>query len=231
MKNQITTEAIVLSRIDFQEADRILSLLTPGHGKLKVIAKGVRRPKSKLAGGIELLSISDVTVLPGRGELGTLVSSRLKMHYGHIVRDINRTILAYELLKKMNRIIEEAAEQEYFLILNRTLMSLDDEEFSLELAEIWFCIQLLNVTGHMPDLRKDTERQKLDASQQYVFDFDHMAFRGQKGAQYTASHIKLLRLAHAAETPLKLKSVTGVDKVSAEALKLASNLLKLQVNH
>jgi DNA repair protein RecO (recombination protein O) len=99
MKNQIIAEAIVHSRTDFQEADRILTMLTPNHGKLKVIAKGVRRPRSKLAGGIELLSVNDVTVLPGRGELGTLISSRLKAHYGQIVQDINRTMLAYELLK------------------------------------------------------------------------------------------------------------------------------------
>ena len=46
--------AIVLRRTNYGEADRILQLLTP-KGKRSVMAKGVRRERSKLAGGIELL--------------------------------------------------------------------------------------------------------------------------------------------------------------------------------
>ncbi len=229
MKNQIITEGIVLTRTDFGEADRIVTLLTPDNGKLKVIAKGVRRPRSKLAGGIELLSISNVTVLPGRGDLGTLVSSRLIAHYGHIVRDINRTMLAYGLLKRMNRVTEDAAGEEYFLILQRTLEALDDLEFSPELTELWFSMQLLNVTGHMPNLQTDTEAQKLQADGRYLFDFEHMAFRTQKGAPFTANHIKLLRLAYATDQPLALKQVTDAAKCASEALKLATNLLRQQI--
>ena len=47
-----TTDAIVLSRFDFGEADRILTLITPGSGKLKAIAKGIRRPTSRIGGSL-----------------------------------------------------------------------------------------------------------------------------------------------------------------------------------
>src|SRR4051794_41913211 len=47
------TEAIVLSRFELGEADRVLTLLTPHDGKLKAIAKGVRRPRSRLGGAVE----------------------------------------------------------------------------------------------------------------------------------------------------------------------------------
>ena len=47
------TDAIVLSRFDLGEADRVLTLITPEHGKLKAIAKGVRRPTSRLGGSLE----------------------------------------------------------------------------------------------------------------------------------------------------------------------------------
>jgi DNA repair protein RecO (recombination protein O) len=228
VKNQIVTEGIVLARTDFQEADRILTLLTPDHGKLKVIAKGVRRPRSKLAGGIELLSVSNITVLPGRGDLGTLVSTRLITHYGTIVQDVNRTMLAYELLKRINRITEDAAGEEYFMILQRALEALNDLEFSAELTELWFTMQLLNVTGHLPNLQTDTEDQKLQADQQYLFDFDHMAFRGQKGGPFAANHIKLLRLAYATDQPLALKKVTDAAQCAPATLKLATQLLRHQ---
>lgn len=229
MKNQIITEGIVLTRTDFGEADRILTLLTPDNGKLKVIAKGVRRLRSKLAGGIELLSVSSITVLPGRGDLGTLVSSRLVTHYGRIVQDISRTMLSYDLLKRMNRVTEDAAGEEYFLILQRTLEALNDLEFSSELTELWCSMQLLNVTGHMPNLRTDTDGQKLQPEDQYLFNFDQMSFQAQKGAPFKANHIKLLRLAYATDQPLVLKQVTNAARCAPEALKLATNLLRQQI--
>ncbi|MDO8591465.1 MAG: DNA repair protein RecO, partial [bacterium] len=70
--NRYVTQGIVLSRTDFGEADRILTFLTNDHGKVRAIAKGVRKSKSKLAGGIELFSISDLTLIIGRGEINTL---------------------------------------------------------------------------------------------------------------------------------------------------------------
>lgn len=228
MKNQIVTKGIVLARTDFQEADRILTILTPDHGKLRVIAKGVRRPRSKLAGGIELLSVSDLTVLPGRGEMGTLISSRLDVHYGQIVQHIDRTMLAYDFMKRMNRITEDAPGEEYFMILQRSLAALDEASISGELIDLWFAMQLLNVTGHLPNLQTDTEGQKLDADQHYVFDFDHMSFRSQKGAPFGASHIKLLRLAYATEDPKALGKVQGAASYAAENLKYIAPILKHQ---
>lgn len=59
-------KAIVLRRTDYAEADRVLQLLTP-KGRRAVIAKGVRRERSKLAGGIELFALCDVVVHSGRG--------------------------------------------------------------------------------------------------------------------------------------------------------------------
>ncbi|HMM62356.1 MAG TPA: DNA repair protein RecO, partial [Candidatus Saccharibacteria bacterium] len=83
------TRAIVLRRTNYGEADRILQLLTPD-GKRSVMARGVRREKSKLAGGIELFAISDVVIGEGKGELGVLTSSRLVQFYGNILKDFDR---------------------------------------------------------------------------------------------------------------------------------------------
>src|SRR3970282_150712 len=47
------TEAIVLRSMDLGEADRVLTVLTPRLGKLRVIAKGVRRPKSRIGGRLQ----------------------------------------------------------------------------------------------------------------------------------------------------------------------------------
>ena len=54
------TEVVVLRKAELGEADSILTLYTPHLGKLKAVAKGVRRPKSKLGGHVELLTYSEV---------------------------------------------------------------------------------------------------------------------------------------------------------------------------
>ena len=53
MSDEIKTLGFVLRRTNYGEADRILNLITP-QGKISAIAKGVRKPKSKLAGGVEM---------------------------------------------------------------------------------------------------------------------------------------------------------------------------------
>jgi len=226
---QIVTRGIVLSRTNFQEADRILTILTPDQGKLHAIAKGARRSTSKLAGGIELFSVSHMTFLPGKKDLGTLISSRLIKHYENIVKDIDRTMLGYELTKRINRITEDAAGEEYFTILNHTLAGLDDLELSSDLVELWFTMQLLHVTGHLPNLKNDTEGNKLDKDQVYLFDFEAMAFQPTQNGPYGANHIKLLRLAYATNEPGILKQVKEAEKCATDSLKLAKNLLSSQV--
>ena len=117
--NQQRTTAIVLTRVDYGEADRIVTVLTPDAGKLSLIAKGVRRVKSKLAGGIELFSTSEITYIPGRGSVSTLVSSRLVRHYGRIVQDIDRTMLGYELMKLLHKVTEDEPERDYYELLEQ----------------------------------------------------------------------------------------------------------------
>src|SRR5438105_12465153 len=61
--------AVVLRKLDYGEADRIFTFLTRTHGKVGAIAKGVRRPSSKLGPSPELYGHVDVLLAKGRGEL------------------------------------------------------------------------------------------------------------------------------------------------------------------
>ncbi|MGH2469188.1 MAG: DNA repair protein RecO, partial [Chloroflexota bacterium] len=60
------TEAVVLERRDFGEADRLLTLYTPVRGKVRAIAKGSRRTTSRLAGHVELFTHTRVLLASGR---------------------------------------------------------------------------------------------------------------------------------------------------------------------
>lgn len=207
---QLTTQGIVLARTDFQEADRIVTMITPDHGKLRLIAKGVRRSKSKLAGGLELFSISDVTYIKGRSEIVTLVSARLDQHFGNIVKDIDRTMLGYDFLKRMNKITEDQPEPAYFDITKQVLAGLDDKQIEAQLVELWFSMQLLKVGGHMPNLRTSTDSELLITNKMYEFDFDTMSFRVRPEGLFGSNHIKLLRLV-SSQPVERLKNVQGID--------------------
>src|SRR5512137_2036549 len=60
------TEGIIIKRHKFGEADRLLTLFTADYGKIRAIAKGAMRPKSKLGGNVELLTHSQLMVARGR---------------------------------------------------------------------------------------------------------------------------------------------------------------------
>ncbi len=218
---QLVTTAIILSRTDYGEADRILTLLTPEYGKLRVVAKGVRRIKSKLAGGIELFSVSNITFVKGRGEMGTLISTRLQKHYASIVQDLERTMTGYELIKRLNKQTEDHPEPEYFDILQQSFEALDDKQVPLALIQFWFDLQLLRLAGHSPNFQTDTQHARLSVDQLYRFDFDAMAFAPDtERGQYGVNHIKFLRLTLAGNSPQALWHIQGCGQLLQDCLPL-----------
>lgn len=192
---QLTTVGIILNRTDYGEADRILTLLTPDYGKLTLLAKGVRRVKSKMAGGIELFSISQLGFIKGRGDIGTLTSTRLAKHYGRIVSDLDRTMTAYEMIKRLDKATEEVVEREFFDVLQQTLEALDDTDIPLPIIQLWFGMRLLELGGRSPNLMSDENGKKLAPGRRYGFSTEHMSFQISSTGRYTSDHIKMLRLA------------------------------------
>lgn len=212
---QITTTAIILSRTDYGEADRILTLLTPDQGKLSLIAKGVRRIKSKLAGGIELFSVSDISYIKGRGDIGTLVSTRLIKYYGRIVKDVSRTIVGYELIRMLNRETEDQPEAEYFELMEQAFAALDDPSILIELVRVWFTAQLLRLSGHTPNLTHSADGARLEAGQTYEFSYDDSSFighsDGRAAAPFSADDIKFLRILFSGTSAAVIAKVSGLE--------------------
>ncbi len=252
--NQLVTIGIVLARTDYGEADRILTLLTPDYGKVRLMAKGVRRIKSKLAGGIELFSISNVTFIQSRsarvgysgghsdGQFGgqasglsTLISTRLIKYYSSIVKDINRTMLGYDLIKMLNKATEDEPEPDYFELLEQAFEALDDATIALPLIRLWFAMQLLRIGGHAPNLKTDTTGAKLMADQTYNLSFDDMAFApaglsGSSGrARFSANQIKFLRLGFAGHQPKALAHIHDNHVVVDDLMPVVQTMLQTYI--
>ncbi len=230
MSQQLVTTGIVLRRVDYGEADRILTMLTPNYGKLQLMAKGVRRVKSKLAGGIELFSVTNVTFIRGRGDISRLISTRLVTHYGAIVKDLNRTMLGYELIAQLNKATEDEPEVDYFHLLEAGFVALDDASVPLDVVQLWFTAQLLRLSGHTPNLQTAADGSKLAADQTYEFSFDDSAFVARPSAPYGADAIKFLRIVFSGNPPIVLTRIAGAGQLTADTKQLVS-LLAQQYSH
>ncbi len=224
MKPQHVTTGIVLTRVDYGEADRIITLITPDTGKLRLIAKGVRRVKSKLAGGIELFSVTNLTYIRGRGDIGTLVSSRLVTHYGHIVQDLDRTMLGYDLIKQLNKATEDEPEPDYFHLLEQAFAALNDSTILLDLIRLWFSAQLLRLGGHTPNLQTEPDGTKLVADKMYEFSFDDSAFMARPEGAFGVDDIKFLRLVFNGNLPAVLGKVGGLAELVGQSKQLVAFL-------
>lgn len=146
-----TTEAIVLSRLDFGEADRILTVFTPGMGKLGIIAKGARRQKSR--SGPQLDYFARVTLQMARGrDLDVVTGAETVTSYGRLRDDL----VAYghasyfaELVRALTQDREE--NRRVFDLLAKSLALLDEGVDPWPIAR-HFELVLLAALGYRPEL-------------------------------------------------------------------------------
>ncbi len=144
-------EAVVLKRHDFGEADRILVLFTRQHGKVRAVAKGVRRTTSRLAGHLELFTHSELQMVRGR-ELELVTQAETRNPFRGLREDLARTSHAYLVAELADTLTEEMAEQpELFELLIQTLRALESEP-DPRLVVDHYQIKLLGLAGFQPSL-------------------------------------------------------------------------------
>lgn len=192
--NKIITESIVLSRINYADSDRIITIITKDHGKLRLIAKGSRKIKSKLASGIELFSISEISFIKGRGDISSLISARGMKYYTNIQTNLERVKLAYEILKTIDKYTEDNSGSEYFKLLNKSLSLIDDLNLNLIDINNYFYAQLIKLSGFTPNLFTDNQDEKLDENSRYNFDLIGMNFIKVVNGRFDSIAIKYLRI-------------------------------------
>lgn len=215
----INTHAIVLRRINYGEADRIITVLSSDLGKVSVLAKGVRKLKSKLAGGIEPLAINEMTLIEGKKDLYTLRSARMERQMPNILSSIERSDQAFNALKQINKLVEETEGNEFYQLLNIYLQSLN-LGLELNLAETWWILRLLSILGHEPNLKTDAEGNDLRQNQNYFFNPDEGTFSPTEliaGKIYNSDHIKFWRLALQLQ-PTKLAAIKSGKSLASDSV-------------
>jgi DNA repair protein RecO (recombination protein O) len=214
MYKQITGPVIVLSRTNLNEVDRIVNFLGP-KGQFSAMVKGVRRVKSKLAGGIELFSISQITYLDTKSDLKVVVQSRLIEHYGDIAKNLERMLFAYDCMKYLKKVTpEETDDESYYLSLKTLLESLNKENVDLNLIKLWWLVRSLELSGHSLELHKDVELKALFESQTYVFGSGNARLVPKDGGVVDSDAIKVLRLIEEGKSPVQLAKLKGISTLS-----------------
>lgn len=223
----VKTSAIVLRRTNYSEADRILQLLTP-LGKKSVMAKGVRKEKSRLSGGIELFAICDVVIGDGKGSLATLISSRLVVFFKNIMQDYDRLQFAYLVVKLISNASEMIDEPEWYDVLSETLAGLDNLNLDFRLIQAWFYLQYCILLGYELPLYRDVAGDKILADLKYSYDVSDRGLRVSQDGNVSTDHIKLVRLI--STKPLKvLTQIGGIDKVVGDCMMLAKEHASIHI--
>lgn len=153
------TEAVVIRRSDFGEADRVLTLLTP-RGKRRVVAKGVRKTTSRLAGHIELFTHATMLLAVGRN-LDIVTQSAIRESFDLLRADLERIGAAYYMAELVDRLTEDEDENtRAFELLVGTLRALDTTR-SISLVLRHYELHLLDALGYRPQLHHCASCQEL----------------------------------------------------------------------
>ena len=156
------TRGVVLRHAPLGEADRILTLCTHDRGKVRAVARGVRRTKSRLSGHLEPLTHVRVSVAEGRdldhlGEVETLYSFRA------LREDLARMSVAVHLCELVDRFTAEGSPAPEILDLLLTAMTLLEAGESSPMLVCAFQVKVLGYSGFGPEVQRCAHcRSELD---------------------------------------------------------------------
>ena len=146
-----TTTGIVLRQYPLGEADRIVVMLTPDRGKVRAVAKGVRRPKGKLRGHLDLTHVVDFSAAHGRN-LDVVTEAMIVDDHPAARSDLARLSQAMYVCELADLFTEEGSpSRRLYDLATATLSALEDAP-DLWLLIRWFEQRLLDVTGFRPQL-------------------------------------------------------------------------------
>jgi len=219
LNHQVDT-VIVLSRINYGDSDRILTVLGQKYGKRRILAKGVRKSTSKLAGNVEILTKTHLdTVQTKDKDLFVLTGAKLIKFYEDIVKNIDDTTIVYGWAKYVGKISPDGQGQEYFDVLDLALYSINSQKMSPHIVDAWLMSKLIDISGHKINWHK----LELEASASYDFDYESNSFIKSQSGPFGQDTLKFLKYLGNSGAP---KEIVCSEDLQKSASKLLSEILK-----
>ena len=155
MFTRYRTRGFIINKTDRGESDRIFTIFTEDFGKLKLLAKGERKIKSKLRVGLELFYLSEIEFIQGKAHK-TLTDAILIENFAGIRKDLNKLKIARQITEVLDALVKgEEPDQQIWQLLNETFDALNDWEVEKEKLEIiyyHFPWNFLAILGYQLDL-------------------------------------------------------------------------------
>lgn len=144
---------VVLRTYRLGEADRIIVLVTEQHGKVRAVAKGVRKTTSKWGGRLEPLSHVSLLLWQGRGELAVVNQAEVVDHFPTVRADLARIACGLSMLEVVDQLsLEGHADPGLFRMLVGALRALADERTDTTMVVPAFFLKVLAHEGTEPIL-------------------------------------------------------------------------------
>lgn len=148
----LRTPAIVLRQTEFAEADRVLTLYTREMGKLRAVAKGVRRLTSRKAGHLEQFQTTDVLLARGR-DLYVVTQAEVLNAHRAIREDLQRMSYASYCMELLDQftVEDDEAHPALYDLAAQALTWLNDSQ-NLGVTARYYELRLLDLVGYRPEL-------------------------------------------------------------------------------
>jgi DNA repair protein RecO (recombination protein O) len=160
MNHSYKVEAIVLKRVNVGEADRLVTVYSKQDGKLRLVARGIRRLNSRKKGHLELFNRVKLEIAKGKS-LDLITEAQTVEGFANLRKNLNRVRIAYLLAELVDKLTPENQEHEaVYDLLGDALVKLNGDNANGNLiAE--FETRLLELLGF--GLPKQTDRASLEA--------------------------------------------------------------------
>ena len=153
----IKTNGIILLESNSSDYDKMLTMLTPGYGKIGCSAKGARRPKSSLLAGTQFLCFGEYVLYKGSNTYSINSCEPIEIFY-HIRTDLDKLKYASHITKIIMDVTNE--NENCYKILQlflNTLYTISETDKDLDFVLSIFKLRLLCLLGFTPNINKCTE--------------------------------------------------------------------------
>jgi DNA repair protein RecO (recombination protein O) len=209
------TEAIVLKSLKFGDTSKIVTLYTKDYGKIKVIAKGIRKPKSRLSGTLEtFFHIQVVFYKKLTTEIYLLSQSEIIHPFQKITKDLNRYAFASGTLELLDKLItgEESNPEIFELTLNTLSFMESCAPKSLEKSFLFFALRLADILGYKPKFNRCISCNKSIPDKLVLFSPEKGGIICQRCAREDQAYLRLSK--DSAKSALKLQTIE-LDKLNS----------------
>ncbi len=145
------TDGIILKRININEADRLLTIYTEKKGKITAVAKGVRKPLSKLAGHLEPFCLVNLVLAEGKN-IDTVAGACVRSYHQNIHKGLDEMSRAARFGELIDVLTQDHEENRRLFNLICESLEFLDERADLKIVDYYFLINGLSMLGYCPEL-------------------------------------------------------------------------------